>query len=268
VLVMIAVAGFLVSLVTLSVAVGIAGPQAIANGAWEWTPGGWGVNWNDHRRHHGWRNYGEDEGPQTSREIAWSGGESLAFDLPADVQYTQAPGPAKLTVSGPSGAVNDVELEDGRIEYGREHDAHLTITVTAPAVTRFEMQGSGDLTIANYRQDRLDLDLEGSGGVKASGEAKAVRLNISGSADADVGAVKASSAVVDVEGSGDATVAPTDSADVTISGSGDVTLLTRPARLQSSVSGSGRVLQRDGGATPAAPPVPPTPQGSGAKRAT
>ena len=125
--------------------------------------------------------------------------------------------------------------------------------MTAPSVKRFGMQGGGRLAIANYHGDRLTLDLPGSADVRASGDAQSVQLGISGSADADLGALTVRSAKVDIEGSGDAVVAPRDSADVDISGSGEVTLLTRPARLQTNISGSGHVRQKDGGTDPSAP---------------
>ena len=99
-LLMIAVAGFLVSAVTLSVAVAITGPEAIVHGAWSFGPHGWG--WRHHYRE---VDESRDDGPETSRDIAWTGGDHLVVSVPADVQYTQADGPAKLTVSGPAGAL-------------------------------------------------------------------------------------------------------------------------------------------------------------------
>lgn len=253
VLAIIAAAGFVVSAATLSVAVAITGPENIANGAWSWSPDGWSGHHND--AHFSWHNNRDhddsndsDDGPQTTRDIAWNGADTLAVDLGAKVQYTQAKGPAKLTVSGPQAAVNDVEVDGGHIRYheDHDHDTSLTITISAPAVTSFEMAGSGDLSIKDYSQDRLVVDLTGDGNVTATGEAKAIRLSIDGSADADLGKVKARSAKVEISGSGDATVAPTDLADIAISGSGNVTLLTHPASLQSELSGSGQVLQQYG----------------------
>jgi hypothetical protein len=244
VLAIIAAAGFVVSAATLSVAVSLTGPQAIANGAWSWSPdAGWGDH---HDLHFTWHKNHDDEGPQTTRELAWNAADSLAVDLAAKVDYTQAQGPAKLTISGPQSAVNDVEVEGGHIRYrdDTDHDASLTITVSAPSVSSFEMDGSGELNIKGYKQDRLMLDLPGDANVTAAGEAKSVRLNIAGSADADLGQVKTRSAKVDITGSGDATVAPTELADIAIAGSGNVTLLTRPASLQSELTGSGRVLQQ------------------------
>ena len=246
VLVIIAVAGFLASVICLTVAVGIVGPDAIARGAWSWRPG---YGWNFGRNGDGWSvgyrhtDDEEDGGPQTTRSIAWSGGDSIDVDLPANVKYTQADGPAKLAVTGPREAVADVKVDGGhiRFDHDRDHEADLTIVMSAPSVTRFAMGGGGKLAIANYRQDNLTLELSGDSDVSAQGQAKAVDLSISGSADADLGRVKAQAAKVDIEGSGDAIVAPTDAAKIDISGSGDVVLLTDPPKLESNITGSGNV---------------------------
>jgi hypothetical protein len=252
VLVMIAVTGFFLSIVTLSTAVAIGGPDVLAAGAWS---GVHGHHWmfdmdDDHDR---------DNGQHATREIAWSGGDSLDVDLPADVTYTQAPGPAKITVSGPKRAVDDVEIADGHIRFDharhRRHGARLTIVMTAPSVTRFEMSGSGELAIENYRQEKLSLDLSGDSEVSVKGEATALALDISGSGDADLSGLQLKGASVDISGSGEATLAPTDWAKLGISGSGDVTLLSHPARLESDISGSGSIHQSEA-ATPSPPPSP------------
>ena len=263
VLVIIAVTGFLVSVVCLCAAVGIAGPEAIARGGWEWNIDHYFNDWDDHHRHHWDRG---DGGPQTTREIAWTGGNSLDVDVPAEVKYTQGAGPAKLTITGPRDAVADVEVDDGQIRFRHDHDddGNLTIVMTAPSVTRFEMAGSGNLAITGYKQDKLTLDLSGDADVTAKGEAGAIDLSISGSGDADLGDVKAQSATVNIEGSGAARLAPTDAAKVEISGSGGVTLLTHPPKLESNVSGSGSVRQEDRGTD--APSQSPSPPQSASKK--
>ena len=69
---------------------------------------GWGHNWNiDFDDGHGvrWIRHVESgdaaAGPTATREIAWTGGSEFDNDISADVQFTQAPGPAKLVVTGP-----------------------------------------------------------------------------------------------------------------------------------------------------------------------
>jgi hypothetical protein len=281
VLVMIAVAGFVLCLATLTAATIIGGPEALSRAAWSWgSKNSWAFHDNRHwdRWDHedGWDS--RDAGPQATRDLTWTGGNTLEIDVPAEVRYTQAAGPAKLTISGPQRAVNDVEIENGhvRFDHGRRHGHYgskLTIVMTAPDVTRFDLHGSSSLAIADYRQDRLRIDLSGNAEVTAAGEVNVMELDISGSADADLGKLKAKGAEVDIAGSGQATIAPTDWAKVDISGSGDVTLLTNPAKLESDISGSGSIHQEQGGAASASPspsqsetPAPaPSPSKNGKK---
>jgi hypothetical protein len=282
VLVMIAVSGFVLCLATLTAATIIGGPEALSRAAWSW---GANRNWAFHERHwegsnhwswdrdhdHGDR-WADDSGAQTTRELAWTGGDTLEIDVPAEVRYTQATGPAKLTISGSKRAVEDVEIENGhiRFDHGRRHSSRLSIVMTAPNINRFDLHGSSSLEIADYRQDRLRIDLSGNADVTAAGEVGVAELDISGSAEADLGKLKAKGAEVDITGSGEATIAPTDWAKVDISGSGDVTLLTNPPKLDSDISGSGSLHRGDEGASPSpspseSPSPSPSPPRSGKK---
>ena len=260
VLVMIAVSGFLLCVVTFAAAIAIGGPDALTHAAWNWgSHGNWKFHedrWDGHwSSSDDWAN---DSGPQATREIAWTGGDTLDVDVPAEIRYTQAAGPAKLTISGSKRAVDAVAVEDGHIRFSggrhRHHWSKLTIVMTAPDVSRFDLHGSSSLAIEGYKQPRLRIDLAGNAEVTAKGEADVVELDISGSAEADLGGVKAKGAQVDIAGNGDATIAPTDWAKVDISGSGDVTLLTHPAKLDTDVSGSGSIHQQDGATTPSPSP--------------
>ena len=117
----------------------------------------------------------------------------------------------------------------------------VCVTVTAPNVSRFMLEGSGELDIQSYDRDDLRVDINGSGEVTATGRARRLALSIHGSGDADLAALTLTDADVDIIGSGEARVGPTGSADITISGSGDVTLTERPANLNRSISGSGDI---------------------------
>jgi hypothetical protein len=261
VLVMIAVTGFLVSVVTLSTAVAIGGPDLLTDSVWNrWVhlDGDW--NWDDHEWAGG--RHSRRLGPDGTRELPWTGGDTLDVDVPAEITYTQAPGPGKLTVTGPQRELDALSLEGGRLYWSRHgrHWGDLTVVMTAPAVTRFDLSSSGKLSIEGYKQDKLSIEIAGDGDVTARGEAKSVALSVSGSGNTDLSELKTGDASVDIDGSGEATLAPTGAANISISGSGDVTLLTRPARLESNVSGSGSLHQKDGAAPAApAPPEPPAP---------
>ena len=200
--------------------------------------------------------------PSTSKTLAWTGGDLLAVDLPADVVYTQGPS-ASVTITGPQSLVDRIRLENGRLSIadGPDHKESLNltwnkdgwdartshegarITVTAPAVKRFEMTGSGDLDLRGYDQPSIDINIAGSGSVHAVGRTVALKLNVSGSGDADLAALQAKDADVSVSGSGGTDVYATGTAKIDISGSGNVDLATKPAKIDTTISGSGTVDQ-------------------------
>ena len=259
VLVMIAVAGFLVSVVTLTSAISIGGPELLADGFWNMNDGHFGWTWDSddddgHSRRHG---------GDGSREMAWTGGDTLDVEVPAEVTYTQAAGPGKLLITGPKRELDDLVVEGGHLRFGHgrhhRHDGELTVVMSAPTVTHFAIDGSGRLAIEGYNQDKLGLDITGDAEVTVKGEAKSLGLDLAGSGNADLSGLKVTDADVNMEGSGQATVGPTGAANVQISGSGEVTLLNRPSRLESNISGSGAIHQHDGPPAPPQPPRPPKP---------
>jgi len=254
VLTMIAVAGFVLCVGSLAAAVAVGGPEAIARGGWAIVDGGeW--NWGPHhsyRHERDGRWSSDDYGKDTTRTMAWSGAEGLEIDLPADVRYIQSPGAGTVELAGPERALQDVEIHGNSISYrhGRRHGyPKLEITVRAPNIHAFDISGRNSLQIENYRQARLDIDVSGRGDVTALGEADEIALDVSGDADVDLGKLRTKGADVEISGSGDTTIAPTDWAKVKVSGIGDVRLLTQPKKLETDISGSGRIRQ-DSSASP------------------
>lgn len=205
----------------------------------------------------------DDMGPTVTRTLAWTGGDRLQVEVPGDVVYVQGD-EAGVTVAGPKAIADRVRLVDGRLTmddgsgrreervvfhwtrdglHGWSSNDRLTITVTAPAVKRFDVQSSADVSIRAYDQPTLTLNVSGSSSIDAAGKAPSVAIDISGSGDVDLEALETTDAVVDISGSGDTRVGPTGLARIDISGSGDVTLTRRPARLEQDISGSGDVDQ-------------------------
>jgi hypothetical protein len=184
-------------------------------------------------------------GPIETREIAWSGASSLDVGIPADIAFTQAPGPGKLMVTGPKGTVDQVEASGSTLGYRDDllNAQRVKIVMTAPDVQRFSLSGDETLSIAGYGQDDLDLDVSGTGKISAQGKTRTVKIDVSGDGDADLGKLAAAQASVDISGSGRTTIAPTDRVDVDISGSGEVDLASHPAAVHSDISGSGRIVQ-------------------------
>ena len=198
-----------------------------------------------------------ERGADVTRTLAWTGGDNLSVELPAEVVYVQG-AEAGVTVTGAKSVVDRLRLENGRLylDDGEERvtigwrngeltgwsdNDDLRVTVTAPSVTRFDLSGSGRLKIRDYDQPSLTLDLSGSGEVEAEGRATTLSVDLSGSGEADLRDLAVRDATVGVTGSGEATVAPTGKADIDIAGSGDVYLTTRPAQITREITGSGDV---------------------------
>ena len=200
--------------------------------------------------------------PDVTRNLAWAGGDRLQIEVPGNVVYVQGT-EAGVVVTGPKDLADRIRVvgdrltldDDDQSEHGYirwnghgfqvwNANDRLKITVTAPAVTSFDVVGSSDLMIRDYDQPLLNLILSGSGDVTASGSARAVQIDVSGSGDADLAALTTVDADVRVSGSGDVRVGPTGKADVDISGSGDVDLTRRATEISRTLSGSGDIDER------------------------
>lgn len=250
----IAAAGLVLATVSLGGAFALGGRDMARHG-WEWTFRDKDGDTVSFERDDGTRN------PDTTRTLAWTGGQTLTVDLSADVEYVQGDTPG-VTVTGPAQLVEKVRLVDGRLtwadtdgpnhetvvfgrnEHGRGiwvHSEEVKIVVTAPAINTFNVEGSASVLLRDYDQDTLSVDISGSGEVSATGRTRALEVDISGSGDADLGSLTTTDVNVAIAGSGDAVVAPTGKADISISGSGDTVLTTRPATVNQNISGSGEV---------------------------
>ena len=224
-------------------------------------------------RHWDWDRYDNDDssasdGPDVTRTIAWTGDDELTVNLLADIEYTQGTD-AKILVTGPKGAVDRVVLRGDRLEYTRRvhNGPRLKVVMTAPAVSDFTLNGSQRLNITGFDRSKLEVAIHGSGKVKAAGRANRMEVHIAGSGDADFGQLKTTDAEVDIAGSGDTIIAATGDAEINIAGSGDVTLATRPARVNTHIAGSGRIIQQDPAAAAPAAPATPAPPAAQAKPA-
>jgi hypothetical protein len=230
------------------------GGRDLARHGWTWT-----VHDRDGDSVRFERVYNGERETRVTRTLAWTGGDRLQVEVPGEVVYVQG-AEAGVTVEGPKSIAERVRVIDGRLTtsdgsrdqrvafnwtrdglHAWSSNDELRITVTAPAVKRFDIRGSSDVSIRAYDQPTLDIDVSGSSSVDVAGRAATADLDISGSGDLDLEAVEVREAAIDISGSGDVRVGPTQAAVIDISGSGDVSLTRRPARLEQDISGSGDV---------------------------
>ena len=208
------------------------------------------------------------DGQTTTRDLAWTAGDSLEISVPAVITYTQGP-VAKITATGPAAMVNNLGVREDKIEF--LHHRHylrnsqgLTLVITAPGVQKFEINGAAKMTINAYAQDKLSLRLNGASKVDVIGAAKEVSLETNGASQSDLSRLVNETADVEMNGAGEATLATTGHADIEINGVGNAKFINSP-RLSKHIHGFGSIETGDAGndegkAAPAAPlPAPAAP---------
>ena len=188
-----------------------------------------------------------DDDATIDREFTWKPGSSMTIGLPAHVTWQPADQP-RATASGPAWLLEYVRVDSehllGRFKPRLFHHNPLTVTLEGPAIQTWSLTGSGDLLLKNLSQPSLQLQLNGSGDIKAAGRVDAVSVSVTGSGDVDLSLLAHDSATVEVTGSGDVMLAPRMQANLSIEGSGDVVLLAKPETLRANVSGGGNIRQR------------------------
>jgi hypothetical protein len=148
-------------------------------------------------------------------------------------------------VSGNPVLVPHVRVRDGRVElncrmgFNGAHD--LAVTLPGRAFKKFSIAGSGNLQLNGLNQDRLELSIRGSGSIRGDGKVQNAELSVRGSGDINIGKVDAAVVKVEIRGSGNTDIAPTEEADISIRGSGDVNLHSNPRKLETQIRGSGRI---------------------------
>jgi hypothetical protein len=165
---------------------------------------------------------------------ALNGSGSLALsDVKQDMLRITIHGSGAVTASG---EVREASLDaagSGRADLGR----------LVAQKTSANIHGNGNLKLADIKPDVLRITLHDSGGVTASGAAREVTLEASGSGRADLGQLIAERVNAKIHGSAEIDLAPRRDADISISGGSVVKLHGSVGRINSHVSGSGEIKQ-------------------------
>lgn len=180
----------------------------------------------------------------TSRDIAWDGSDHVTLAVGGSHASYKPGTDDKLHLSGDPQALAHVRLRDGTIELDCNHwrgSRDLQITLPGRTFRKFGIAGSGNLLLEALDQEKLRVNVAGSGDVKADGKVKEIEIHIAGSGDVNMGQVASRRAEVHIAGSGDTDIAPSEEADIHIAGSGDVNLHSNPPKLETHIAGSGRI---------------------------
>jgi hypothetical protein len=183
-------------------------------------------------------------GQTQTRSLGWDGGDRAAIAIPADASYRPGSGD-KLVVTGDSALLPHVRVRHSTVEFDcHMHGDHPRLTVTLPgrSFRGFSVAGSGNLALDGIDQDKLNINMAGSGNITANGKVHDLHMNLAGSSQAKAGALSADKVDLNIAGSGDVEVAPKDKLDVRVAGSGKVTLLSEPHDIDSHIFGSGQIV--------------------------
>jgi hypothetical protein len=182
-------------------------------------------------------------GEIVTREIPWDGSRAISLGVEADLRYVQTAGAARLTARGPERSVATLSIDAGHVRDALLHTgARLTLTLEAPDVAQFTLNGTSHLVIENYAQPALMVTSEGKSSVEASGRTQAVTVNLQGRAAANLARLEASELLGRVGGSATLIAAPRTESRLLVDNSGSVVMLTTPALVANTTEEAGRVF--------------------------
>jgi len=154
-------------------------------------------------------------------------------------------GDGKIGEIAAEAARNGIESAeiDRHVREGIARGMSQSMMATDAKTGNIDLSGGSDIDLGHVDQEELKITISGSGSVTAEGKVNRLILDIPGSGHAKLGKLAARSVSVMMMGSGTAIVAPREDLKATIMGSGDVHVLTRPARIERSIMGSGHIIE-------------------------
>jgi|GEM_PF-462970 len=193
--------------------------------------------------------YGTDSGETVKRELDWAPGDAMSIHVPADVHWKPAP-EARAVIRGNPWVLEHIRLESGQL-HGRFkwrffQNNHIRLELEGPAIEKWAVIGSGALFLHDVSQPSLRLEVTGSGDIQAAGKVEDAYVAITGSGDVDISMLSQRNTTVEMEGTGDATIAPSEEATLTMTGNGDIKLLSNPLRIKTRKTGNGDIRMADG----------------------
>jgi hypothetical protein len=174
-----------------------------------------------------------------------------AIDLAGTMEVVATVGkPASVEVTGDADLLDKVttKVKDGVLVIDtpdlhdhHRRDNHLRVNVTAPDLDALVLSGTGAMKVAGIANERLAIDLGGTGALTASGSTGALHVAVGGTGEVAGKKLMAKDVVVDVGGTGSALLNASRSLDARISGTGSIRVSGHPSQVKKSVSGLGSI---------------------------
>jgi len=176
-----------------------------------------------------------------------------------------------ITLKGESNLLEEIVVEvkggnlhikpEDRVNLRPSRGMKIEITVPVEQISRVALAGSGEIKNAfDLKAEKLSVKLAGSGDIKLNvsageleatiagsgniilnGRASELKGSIAGSGSVDAYRVEVENANITIAGSGDYNVNCTGELKVRVSGSGNVNYKGKPDKIDTKVSGSGKI---------------------------
>jgi hypothetical protein len=132
------------------------------------------------------------------------------------------------------------------IRSSKEYDSRdkLKIIVSTADLKRLVFSGAGEATLANVKNDRLELVLSGAGSLSASGETKDADITLSGAGSVDARNLHSINAKVNSSGVGSVEVYATGQLDARTGGIGEINYYGSPKTVNRQAGGLGSINER------------------------
>jgi hypothetical protein len=119
----------------------------------------------------------------------------------------------------------------------------MRVEISVPSLTALSLSGSGLISATNIQAQRLSVTLTGSGVVRASGTLTRLDVSLDGSGDAQLQRLITHDVHAVLNGSGRIVVHATNTLQASVPGSGAIMYSGNPAKVTSSITGSGAITR-------------------------
>ncbi|MEP7214270.1 MAG: head GIN domain-containing protein [Acidobacteriota bacterium] len=120
----------------------------------------------------------------------------------------------------------------------------IRIRISAPNIERVEATGASKVTVADLKNESIDLDTSGASKISLAGETMKLTIGVSGASKIDAENLKAESANVDASGASHVAVNATETLRSEASGASRITYTGNPKNVQKDVSGASSINQK------------------------
>ena len=164
-------------------------------------------------------------------------------------------GDVNVTVGGEDGLTitgddNLLELIDCTVENGEltiqpseaiSPKTALVFNISVAQLTSVELSGAAAFDIQNVEGDSLEVELNGSGNLDATGSVTNLDIEVNGAGNVDLQSLNAENVTIELNGASSGSVFANQSIDAEINGVGTLTIYGQPDDVQKELNGLGRI---------------------------